>query len=280
MDSQQQALNDEGRALWDAKAAFWDALHGDEGNRFHRELISPAVERLLALTPGERVLDVACGSGQMARRLAALGGRVTATDFSPALIDLAKGRGQTAGEPIDYRVVDATDENALVALGDAAISGGAFDAAASFDAVVCTMALMDMPVIAPLFRAARRLLREGGRFVFATSHPAFNSSNPTFVSELADKGGELITTHSMKISAYLDIPPVKGGGAPGEPNPHYYYHRPLHELLDEAFAAGLVLDGIEEPRFLPAEGEVVRPITWMALNQMPPVLVGRLRVGR
>jgi cyclopropane fatty-acyl-phospholipid synthase-like methyltransferase len=42
------------------------------------------VERLLALQPGERVLDVACGNGVMARRLALLGGRVTAVDFSPA----------------------------------------------------------------------------------------------------------------------------------------------------------------------------------------------------
>ncbi len=75
MDNEQQALNDEGRALWDQKAAFWDTLHGDAGNKFHRQLVSPAVERLLALRAGERVLDIACGSGVMARRLAELGGR-------------------------------------------------------------------------------------------------------------------------------------------------------------------------------------------------------------
>jgi hypothetical protein len=51
-----QTLNEEGRELWNQKAAFWDALHGDEGNSFHRYLVAPAVERLLALQPGERVL--------------------------------------------------------------------------------------------------------------------------------------------------------------------------------------------------------------------------------
>ena len=37
-----QLLNEEGRALWDQKAAFWDGLHGDEGNQFHRRLVAPA----------------------------------------------------------------------------------------------------------------------------------------------------------------------------------------------------------------------------------------------
>jgi len=96
VNEQDQRLNDEGRTLWDQKAAFWDDLHGDDGNRFHRRLISPTVERLLALQRGEKVLDVACGNGVLARRLAALGGQVTAVDFSATLLDRARQRGQRA----------------------------------------------------------------------------------------------------------------------------------------------------------------------------------------
>jgi len=264
-----QALNAEGRQLWDQKAAFWDTLHGDEGNAFHRRLVAPAVERLLALQPGERVLDVACGNGVMARRLAVMGGRVTAVDFSPALIEKAQQRGQPAGEPIQYGVVDATDEEALAALGEG-----------QFEAIVCTMALMDMPVIAPLYRAVRRLLAENGRFVFATAHPAFNSTNPVFVAEMSDQGGQLVTTTAVKINAYLSIPPVKAAGAVGEPTPHTYYHRPLHQLLGEAFAAGLVLDALEEPAFTAEDADRQQPLSWSSLWQIPPVLVGRLIRGR
>lgn len=267
MNEQHQRLNDEGRDLWNQKATFWDSLHGDEGNQFHRQLISPSVERLLALQPGERVLDIACGNGTMARRLAVLGGLVTACDFSSDLIELAKARGQSAGEPIQYHVVDATDETALVALGEG-----------QYPAIVCTMALMDIPVIAPLFRAVRRLLAPDGRFVFASAHPAFNSCNPVFVSEKADDGGSITVTHAVKITAYLDIPPVKGSGAPNEPNPHYYYHRPLHELMGEAFAAGLVLDGIEEPGFDRESATDARALTWNSCWQIPPIMTGRLRV--
>ena len=90
MDAEQaqqaRALNDEGRELWNRKAEFWDALHGDEGNRFHRTLVSPAVEKLLALQAGERVLDIACGSGVMARRLAQLGALVLAFGLGAYLI--------------------------------------------------------------------------------------------------------------------------------------------------------------------------------------------------
>lgn len=268
MDKKSSQLNEEGRSLWDQKAEFWDQLHGEHGNRFHRELVGPAVERLLGLKEGEHVLDIACGSGVLARQLAALGGVVTAVDFSPALIERAKARGQKAGEPIHYEVVDATDEEAMAALGEG-----------MFDAVTNTMAMMDMPVIAPLYRAVRRLLKLGGRFVFATSHPAFNSSNPVFLAELEDLEGELVMKNALKISAYNHIPPSKAVGAKGEPTSHYYYHRPLYQLLGEAFAAGLVLDALEEPVFASEGIDEERPLSWYSYPQIPPILAGRLRVG-
>lgn len=266
MHEQARALNEEGREMWNQKAEFWDNLHGEEGNRWHRTLVSPAVERLLALQAGERVVDIACGAGAMARRLAELGGRVTAVDFSAGLIERAKMRGQRSGEPIQYSVVDATDEEALAALGEG-----------EFDAVVSTMALMDMPVITPLYRAARRLLRPDGRLVIATAHPSFNSNNPIFSLEHGDNDGKLYENLTLKFAGYLDIPPVKAVGAPNEPVPHYYYHRPLHQLWGEAFAAGLVLDGLEEPAFTAEHAAPERPLAWYNFTQFPPVMAARLR---
>lgn len=257
-------LNDEGRELWNQKAKFWDELHGDEGNEFHRQLISPSVERLLNLQQGEQVLDIGCGNGVMARRLSTLGGKVTAVDFSTELIALAKARGGA----IDYHVVDATDEKALLALGEG-----------QFAAIVCTMALMDMPTVEPMFRAVKKLLVAGGRFVFSTSHPAFNSNNPTFFLEKGDREGQIYTEYGIKLKAYLEIPPTKGAGAPNEPNPHYYYHRPLHELLGYAFSAGLVLDALEEPAFPRNDDTARERLSWATLWQIPPVLTARLRVG-
>ncbi len=259
-------LNDEGRELWNRKAKFWDELFGDTGNVFHRRLVEPSVLELLDLRPGETVLDVSCGNGALTRRLAALGARVTAIDFSDQMIELARRRTDSAGLSVEYLVRDVTDEGALLKLGQA-----------RFDAITCSMALMDIPIIEPLFRAAASLLRADGRFVFSTMHPAFNSNNPIFLHEKEDCDGAIIERFSIKIRQYLDMPPVKGAGAPGEPTPHFYYHRPLAELLGSAFAAGFALDGLLEPAFSAGDDNEPARLSWSSFPQIPPILSGRLR---
>ena len=261
-------LNDEGRELWNRKARFWDELQGDCGNSFHRQLVEPSVLQLLNPRAGETVLDAGCGNGVLARRLARDGAVVTAFDFSDALIELARKRSRATDTGVDYRVMDATDEAALLQLG-----------ARRFDAITCTMTLMDLPTIDPLFAAASRLLKPAGRFVFATMHPAFNSNNPVFMHEKADHDGVVSEYYSLKLRHYLDMPPVKGSGAPGEPTPHYYYHRPLSELLKAAFAAGFVLDALLEPAFVSEDARSAASLDWSKFRQFPPVLSGRLRLG-
>ncbi|MDP9364114.1 MAG: class I SAM-dependent methyltransferase [Chloroflexota bacterium] len=262
----ERALVPETRAIWEAKAAFWDERMG-EGNAFQRELVGPASERLLGAVAGETVLDVACGNGVSARRLAALGARVVATDFSQAFLDAARARGGEHAARIDYRLVDATDEAALLALGEG-----------RFTAVVCAMALMDMPTIAPLTRAVARLLAPGGRFVFAVQHPAFNSNGVRLGVEDGGPEDRAGTVRYVRVTDYLRLPPGKGVGMPGEPEPHWYFHRPLAELFGVCFAAGLVLDGLEEPAFAPARGG--GGVSWLDYTEIPPVLAARWRVGR
>lgn len=258
-------MNDEVRDIWNAKAAFWNERMGD-GNAFQRVLIAPAVERLLQLQPDEMVLDAGCGNGVFARRLAALGARVVAFDYSERFIELARGR--SAGQPdetrIDYRIVDATDSGQLTALGPG-----------RFNAVVCNMVLMDMPTIDPLIQGIARLLAPGGRFVFAVPHPAFNSNAASLIGERGDDpAGTLIATFAAKVTDYLHVPAGLGCGMPGEPLPHWYFHRPLHELFGACFAAGFVLNGLEEPAFPPGSVEPDR-LSWDNLPGIPPVLAAR-----
>jgi len=174
--------NEETRETWNQNAAFWDRRMG-EGNDFVEVLIWPATERLLELRPGERVLDIACGNGLSSRRLAALGAEVVAFDFAAEMIAYALERTTKHAERIEYLVLDATDEAALLALGEG-----------QFGAALCNMALFDMAEIEPLMRALARLLRPGGRFVFSVLHPCFNSSHLALVAEQEDRAGDIVTT--------------------------------------------------------------------------------------
>ena len=78
--------------------------------------------------------------------------------------------------------------------------------------------------------------------------------------------------------------PRKGGilkvGMIGEPEAHYYFHRPLGQLLGACFAAGFVLDGLEEPSFGPEETSRRRALGWGNFRQIPPVLAARLRLAQ
>ena len=262
------ALAHQAHEAWEKKAAFWDQMMG-EGNAFQRMLIGPATERLLRVLPGETVLDVACGNGVFSRRLAELGARVVAMDFSERFLELARARTEEAGYAVEYLVADATDEEQMLALGEE-----------RFDAAVCNMALMDMSAIDPLMRALRRLLKPNGRFIFSVQHPAFNSNAVRLALEVEDRDGALVETYSVKVTGYLHVPPGKGEGMPGEPVAHPYFHRPLSELLGACFRAGFAVDGLEEPSFAKPEDDsrsTASSLSWEDFVGIPPVLVVRAR---
>ncbi len=262
------SINREVRQIWERNAAFWDEYMG-EGGVFQRALIGPATERLLDLKPGERVLDIACGNGAFARRMAALGARVVACDFAPTFIERARVRTTEHADRIDYRVIDATDEAALLSLGKQ-----------SFDAAVCTVAMMDMATLDPLMSALAQLLKPGARFVFSILHPCFNSgAGMKRVIEEEDREGEIIDVYAVKISNYATPTTYKGLGVIGQPAPQYYFHRPLHVLFNAGFRAGFVIDALEEPVF-DQNAKPNGPFSWENYREIPPVLIARLRLAQ
>ena len=226
-----------------------------------------AIERLLALKPRETVLDAACGNGLTSRRTAALGAQVVAFDFAEDMIAAARKKPMGRAGQIQYHVLDATDESALLTLGPG-----------RFDAALCNMALMDMAEIQPLMRAVAKLLRPGGRFAFSLTHPCFNGSNMPHMAEMEDREGDLVTVYSVKVSQYLTPSIEHGVAMVGQPSKQLYFFRPLHVLLGYCFEAGLVMDGLEEPAFPPDHPVGRNLLHWSGkFSEIPPVLVARMR---
>jgi ubiquinone/menaquinone biosynthesis C-methylase UbiE len=115
-------------------------------DQFARSLVA-----LAAPAPGERVLDLACGTGVVARHAAPLvepDGQVTGVDVNPAMLAVA-----SANAPgVEWREADA----ARLPFGDG-----------EFDVGLCEQALMFFPDRAAALGELRRVLAPGGRFAIS-----------------------------------------------------------------------------------------------------------------
>lgn len=137
----------------------WDrAVDHYEG--FWRRQLAPAQERLLSmaeLRPGERVLDVACGTGLVTLPAAeAVGpdGHVLATDISLRMVEA---------------VTEAARARGLAQVSAARVGAEALrmDDIPAFDAALCALGLMYVPDPVLALDRMRRALRPGGRAVAA-----------------------------------------------------------------------------------------------------------------
>ncbi len=255
--------------IWDEISEWWDDKIGD-GNTAQDHLIEPTQERLLALERGTRVLDIACGAGRFTRRMADRGAKITAIDHSSVFIERARQRSKGYEDQITFSIANAADAEALKAL-----------PGAPFDAAVCTMGIMDMAVITPLAETLPRLLKSGGRFVFSVLHPVFNSDGTrnTLEREFTAEGVE--ERFAVWVPDYLRTRAYRGIGIQGQTRPHWYFHRPIGELLRVFLNQGFTLTALEEPRFpFEAFSEAKSPLSSVFWREFPLVMVVRLDLPR
>jgi 2-polyprenyl-3-methyl-5-hydroxy-6-metoxy-1,4-benzoquinol methylase len=256
------------KEVWEKNAEWWDKRIG-KGNDYQNYLIGPPTEKLLQIQPGEKVLDIACGAGRMARRLAAQGARVTAFDQSEIFIRRAREYNKSEGCEIDYRIINASDKYKVLSLG-----------AKRFDAAICTMALMDMPCIKPLISTLPLLLKSKGRVVFSVMHPIFSSGSARLYAEQVDEAGRFKQKTGVKLTEYSQPLVFQGEGIAGQPVPQYYFHRPLDLLLQAFFDNGFMLNGMIESTF-PEDVNLgnCSPLSFASARHLPPILVARMVKG-
>ena len=100
------------------------------------------------------------------------------------------------------------------------------------------------------------------------------------MSEMEDTGYEVKLTYGVKVTRYMTPTPGRGTAIAGQPKPQFYFDRPLHLLLASAFAAGFVVDGLEERAFPPENEPNRNPLGWSGrFSEIPAALVVRIRTA-
>jgi SAM-dependent methyltransferase len=152
---------------------------------------------------GERWLDVATGTGEVAKRLARRNAEVTGLDLAPALIETARREAADEGLTISYDVGDAE---------------GLLYPEASFDGVVSTCGVMFAPDHAAVARELARVCKPGGRLGLANWRPE---------STIGDM--------FRAMAPFQPPPPVPGAGNPFD----WGREEHVEELLGAAFELDL-----------------------------------------
>jgi ubiquinone/menaquinone biosynthesis C-methylase UbiE len=139
---------------WEEMATGWER-RADEVDASLAQVLEWLIGAL-APQQGDVVLELAAGPGSTGFAAAPMvgeGGRVVSTDFSPAMVEVARRRSEALGlTNVELRVMSGED----IELEDGSVDG-----------VLCRCGYMLMPDPAAAFAETRRVLRPGGRLAFA-----------------------------------------------------------------------------------------------------------------
>jgi SAM-dependent methyltransferase len=215
------------RHWWDSDADAYQDRHkeflGDVSFMWGPEGLSEQDARLLGDVAGQRVVEIGCGGGQCGRWLVARGAHVVGMDLSWRQLLHSQRLDRASGAVLPVVQADAQR---------LPFAGGTFDLAFSAGGSIAFVA----DATAFLCEVGR-VLRPGGRFVFATTHPA----RWAFLDEPNEAG--LVAVHSyFDRRAYVEQD--DHGNAT-----YIEHHRTLGDLIRCIAAANLRLIDLVEPEW-------------------------------
>ena len=205
-------------SLWERGARWWQEEFTDGADAEYEEQILPLVER--HLEGAQRVLDVGCGEGQVARRAAAMG--VDAVGLDPTWNQITEARRRAGGVVYASATADALPV-----------------ADASFDAVVMCLVIEHLDPFEPAIEAMARVLAPGGRCLLLLNHPLLQAPGSGWIDD------HILDEQYWRVGAYLRDDSSVEQLAPGVNLP--FMHRPLSRYVQVMGASGLLIEDMDEP---------------------------------
>jgi SAM-dependent methyltransferase len=227
---------------WERHAGWWQERYTDGADPEYEEQLLPLVDQYLA--GAADVLDVGCGEGQVARRVAKLGAAVVGIDPTVAQLEVARERG---GGP--HYVLAAAE---ALPLQDA-----------SFDAALSCLVFEHLDPFEPAVAEVARVLAPGGRFALFLNHPLLQAPGSGWVID------HILDEQYWRVGPYLPDDHAMEEVAPGVDLP--FMHRPLYRYVNELAANSLFIERVEEPP--PAPGFLARALEYTDAATIPRLLL-------
>jgi len=210
---------------WQKNSRWYSRLTAGPGHYFHEHTVIPGTLKLLNLNSSARLLDLACGSGVLARHLPPTV-YYTGIDAAPGLIAAAKSTNRNHEH--QYLVADITKNLSVPA---------------DFTHAALILSLQNLKDSQAAINNCAKHLIQSGILVIVLNHPCFRI--PRQSSWGIDEANKL---QYRRINRYLSPLAVPIQMHPGQRHSSvtWSFHQPLSVYSQMLFKAGFLIQLIEE----------------------------------
>ena len=214
---------------WGSVAKWYDGMVTDDDS-YQIRVIAPNLSRLMDLRAGDKVLDLACGTGFFSASFAHIVGpkNVVGVDIGKQLIAIAKKNNPE----IDFKVSSADDLSAFQEK--------------TFDKVAIVLAIQNISEVKKMLLEINRVLKPYGSVYIVMNHPAFR------IPKRSGWGFDEVTSQQYRrIDGYLRESKEEIDMHPGSKNDNpdqatVSFHRPLQYYAKLFSATGFAISRLEE----------------------------------
>jgi ubiquinone/menaquinone biosynthesis C-methylase UbiE len=220
-------MSEKATTSWGSVAGWYDNVV-ESDDSYQSQVILPNLVRMMDLSKGDEVIDIACGQGYFARAYHQAGAHVVGIDIGEGLIKIAQ---EKSSKEIDY-IVGSAEELADISN-------------ESCNKASIVLALQNIENLQKTIQSASRILRRDGKLFIVLNHPSFRIPGRSEWGFDQEKDVQFRRIDGY-ISEHKKEMVMNPGAHASEQIKTLSFHRPLQVYAKALFKAGLAITRLEE----------------------------------